>query len=107
MASSSTFLFIEFLNKDGILTRSRYGIKNWKWRSRKIQIFEKKQPLLFGGRGAKRAFIAIDSRISESDLFQELRNYISKKYEVSKESIVFRWEKRTVKKLAIQNNPTV
>ena len=107
MASSSTFLLIEFLNKDGILTRSRYGIKNWKWRSRKIQIFEKKQPLLFGGRGAKRAFIAIDSHTSENDLFQELRYYISKKYEVSKESIIFRWEKMNSEILAVQNSPTV
>jgi len=98
MASSSGFLFIEFLNKDKLLTRSRYRIKTWKenWHSPKVQIFEKKQRLKFGGRGAKRSFIVIDSYVSESDLFQELRNYISEKYEVSKESIVFRWEKEAL-----------
>jgi len=63
----------------------------------RVQITERSQCLGFDGYKSRKAFIVIDSRISENDLFQELRNYISEKYEVSKESIVFRWEKEASK----------
>ncbi len=82
-------------------------MKQWHFHFPRIQITERSQLLGFEGCKSRKAFIVIDSRISETDLFNELRNYISEKYEVSKESIVFRWEKRTVKKWAIQNSPTV
>jgi len=39
----------------------------------------------------------VDSHISESDLFQELRNYISKKYGIEKKAVAFRWENGNLK----------
>ena len=97
MASSSTFLFIEFLNEKNLLTRLRYQINQWHFHFPRVQITERSQLLGFKGRKSRKAFIIIDSRISENDLFQELQNYISEKYGVSKESIVFRWGKGSLK----------
>jgi len=92
MPYSYAFLFIEFPKKT-ILTRLRYQVKQWHFHFPRIQITERSQRLGFKGYRSRKAFIVIDSRISENDLFQELRNYISEKYGVSKESVTFRWEK--------------
>jgi len=75
-------------------------VKQWHFHFPRVQITERGQRIGFEDRKARKyrkAFIIIDSRISENDLFQELRNYISEKYEVSKESIVFRWGKGNLK----------
>ncbi len=96
MPYSYAFLFIEFPKKT-ILTRLRYQVKQWHFHFPRVQITERNQCVGFNGCKSRKAFIVIDSRVSESDLFQELRNYISEKYEVSKESIVFRWGKGSLK----------
>ena len=98
MPSFYTFLFIEFLNKNNLLTRLRYQINRWHFHFPRVQITERGQRFGFEGRKSRKAFIVIDSRVSENDLFEELRNYISEKHEVPKESISFRWETRSLKK---------
>ena len=95
MPISYDFLFIEFLNEKNLLTRLRYQIKQWHFHFPRVQIIERNQCFGFKGRKSRKAFIVIDSRISESDLFQELQNYISEKYEVSRKNIAFRWEKQS------------
>ena len=97
MPYSHDFLFVEFLNKKNILARLRYQVKQWHFHFPRVQIIERSQRLGFKGYKSRKAFIVIDSRISESGLFQELRNYISEKYGVGKEAVAFRWETDNIK----------
>jgi hypothetical protein len=97
MSYSQDFLFIEFFNRKNVLTRLRYKVKQWSFLFPRVQITERGQRLDFQGRKSRKSFILVDSHTSESDLFEDLRSYVSEKYGVSNESIIFRWENKTLK----------
>lgn len=80
-----------------MLARLRYQVKQRHFHFPRVQITERSQCVGFKGYKSRKAFIVIDSRISESGLFEELRNYISEKHDVEKEAVAFRWENGNLK----------
>ena len=102
MKTVTDYLFVEFewLKKGHLepyLTRIRYRVTQFSgFRGYGIRIQDRGSPYMNvkEGKKARHNRIHIDAHISEQELFNEVRSFISKKYGVEKEAVAFRWGKQ-------------